>query len=130
MSHLPSPPYIALAPLRSEDFCVANLGLVRGYHPIISPLCSSTSPLGGSFLALTPSDTRQIPPRPEQHRFSVPLGPNSSAGCPGCNADWRGELHKHLSKFVQCSWTRGVCAGLQAAFLGAAPALSVLRMAP
>lgn len=97
------------------------------YHQLPVPL---HVPHGASFLALTPSDTHQIPPRPEQHRLSVPLAPNSGSGCPGCNAHWWGELHEHLSKFVQCSWTRGVGTSLQAPFPGAAPASSVLAMAP
>lgn len=103
--------------LRLEGFCVASLGTVMrcDQHGLSLPL---SAPVGCSSSSLTPSDTHQTPPCPEQQGSLHLQGPTVVLAALWHDAHPRWELRQRLSKLEPCWWTRGACAGLQAASRG------------
>lgn len=103
--------------LRLEGFCIASPGTVTRCHQrgLSLPL---SAPAGGPSSSPTPSDTHQTPPCPEQQGSLHLQGPTVVLAAPWHDAHPRGELRQRLSKLEPCWWTRGACAGLQAASRG------------
>lgn len=81
-------------------------------------LTTTSAPAGGPSSPLTPSDTHQSPPHPEQQGSLCLQGLTVVLAAPRRDAHPRGELRQLFSKLDLCWWTRGMCAGLRAVSQG------------